>query len=240
MSVVFRKEVLLTPYISTNGYGIGYTSAKKRSVDKYFYWKINFSEIKHRKEIKGVNPRYPNQSEFIFGKINHVYPLSLSAGYHQKIVLKHNKKAIGIRYFYGAGVEIGILKPVFYQIELVYSQDSSRVFTDQFDPEHHNVNNIRERASWFKGFDHLGITPGVSAEAGFMVDFSRKPGRIQGVSLSANLKSFILPAETLAGESGRRFYLGFNLAYVWGKILNFKKYRNEAQQHKGWGMLKNY
>ncbi len=239
-SVFFRKEIIYQPQISTNGYGLGYISAKKRTIEKYIYWKINLCEIKHRKEIKGVNPRYPSQSEFVFGKVNHAYPISFNYGMQKKMVLKNNKKAIGIRYFYGAGPMIALMKPVYYQIELVYSQDSSSVFIDQFDPEFHNVNNIKERSGWFKGINEIGASPGISMEAGAMVDFSKKPGRIQGVSLSAGLYFFILPAEVLAGEPNRRFYFGFNLGYVWGTIKDYKNQTKPEPEHKGWGMLKKY
>ncbi len=239
-SVFFRKETIFQPRISTNGYGIGYMSAKKRTIDKYVYWQINISEIKHRKEIKGVNPKYPSQGEFVFGKVNHMYPVSFIYGMHKKIVLKNNRKAIGLRYYFGAGPSVALLKPVFYQIELVYSQDSSRVFIDQFDPDYHNVNNIKERSSWFTGIDETGASPGLLIEAGAMVDFSRKPKRIQGVSLSAGLYYFILPAEVLAGDSQRRLYFGFNLGYVWGKIKNYKNQNKKEPGHNGWSMLKKY
>lgn len=238
-SILFRKEVLWMPSISTNGYGIGFVSAKRRTLNSYLYWKISLNEIKHRKEIKGVNPKYPNQNQFIYGKVNHVYPLGFRAGFQKKLVIKENSRAIGVRYFYGIGVEMAILKPAFYQIELIYSQDSSVVITDQFDPEFHNVNNIKKRASWFKGADMLKIVPGVSLEAGMIVDFSRRSGRIHGVGLSANLQAFILPVEVLAGEPNRRLYFGFSLSYVWGKYFDYRSPENSNKKHNGWGMLKN-
>ena len=237
-SILFRKEILWMPEISTNGYGISYVSMKRRALDSYFYWKINLNEIKHRKEIKGVNPKYPNENQFIYGKVNHAYPLGFRVGYQKKIVIKQNPRAIGIRYYYGAGVEMAILKPAFYQIELIYSQDSSVIITDQFDPEFHNVNNIKERASWFKGADMLKIVPGGSLEAGLIVDFSRRPGRIHGVGLSANIRTFILPVEVLAGEPNRRIYFGFSLSYVWGKYFDYKTPEDSNKKHNGWGVLK--
>lgn len=237
-SIIMRKEVLWTPGISTNGYGIGYVSAKKRTLNSYFFWKISLNEIKHRKEIKGVNPRYPNQNQFIYGKVNHVYPIGLRAGFQRKIIIKQNRRAIGIRYFYGLGVELAILKPAFYQIELVYSQDSSVVITDQFDPGLHNVNNIKERSSWFKGIDMLNVAPGGSLEAGVIVDFSRRQGKINGVGLSGVLQSFVLPVEVLAGEPNRRFYFGFSLSYVWGKYYDYQSPEKSKNKHSGWGMLK--
>jgi hypothetical protein len=237
-SILFRKEVLWMPSISTNGYGISFVSAKRRTLNSYLYLKISFNEIKHRKEIKGVNPKYPNENQFIYGKVNHAYPFGFYVGFQKKLIIKENSRAIGLRYYYGIGAEMAFLKPAFYQIELVYSQDSSVIITDQFDPEFHNVNNIKERAPWFKGVDMLKIAPGGSLEAGVIVDFSRRPGRIHGVGISANIRTFILPVEVLAGEPNRRIYFGFSLSYVWGKYFDYQTPENANNKHSGWGMLK--
>lgn len=239
-SVFYRKEQIIQPYISTNGYGISFTSAKKRTIKDFFYWKISFSELKHRKEIKGVNPNYPGQSRFIFGKYNHAYPLAFSLGVHKKVILKNNRRAIGIRYYYGAGLEAAFLKPAYYQIELVYSQDSSRVLTAQFDPEKHNVNNIKERSPWFEGISETNIAPGGIFEIGAIVDFSGREGRVHGVGISSKLQYFLLPVEILAGESSRRIYFGFSLSYVWGKIVDYSDTGKSGEKHGGWGMLKKY
>ncbi|ALO16139.1 hypothetical protein L21SP5_02515 [Salinivirga cyanobacteriivorans] len=239
-SIFYRKEHIIQPQISTNGYGISFTSAKKRTIDNYFYWKISLSELKHRKEIKGVNPNYPNQRQFIFGKVNHAYPIGLSMGFHKKYILKNNARAIGIRYFYGAGIEAALLKPAYYQIELVYSQDSSRVLTAQFNPEKHNVNNIKERSSWFEGTAETNLAPGGKVEVGAIVDFSGKEGRIHGVGISSILQVFLLPVEILAGEPERRLYFGFSLSYVWGKFLDYSDTGKSGRNHSGWGMLKKY
>lgn len=235
---LYRRERLIEPGISTNGYGINLTIANKQKIDFYTYWQAGLSEIKHRKEIKGINPRYPNQNEFIYGKLQHLYPLSFRYGHIKKVVIKHKPNAIGIRFFYSAGIDIGILKPVYYNIELVYTQDSSKIITSQFDPEYHNVNNIRNRESWFKGINELNIAPGFSADIGFMVDFARVAGRIQGVGLSATAHAFILPAEILSQEPQRRLYFGFNLSYVWGKYQNTKFKTTKNSSHRGWDMLK--
>lgn len=239
-SFFYRQEKIIQPYINTNGYGISFTSAKKQTIEQYFYWKLSLSELKHRKEIKGINPNYPNQSQFIFGKLNHVYPLSFSVGFHEKFILKNNKRAIGIRYYYGAGVDAALMKPAYYQIELVFSQDSSRVITDQFDPDLHNVNNIKERSSWFQGLNETSIAPGVLVEIGAIVDFSGKKGRIHGVGLRSFLQSFLLPVEVLAGEPQRRFYFGFSLSYVWGKIIDLSDTGKSMKKHRGWDMLKKH
>lgn len=237
--IVNREEHLIMPHISTNGYGINFVYAKKRKLDRYFAFNFGIAELKHRKEIKGINPRYPNQNEFIYGKIHHAYPLRFGVGYHEKIVLKNSNKSIGIRYHYNAGIELALLKPVYYQIELVYSQDSSKTITTQFNSEYHNVNNIRNRTNWFKGIDQVKIHPGISIEAGMMVDFSRRQRHIQGVGISAIMRGFILPVEILEGEPQRRFYFGFSISYVWGKYSDYVTGNQSDNVNKGWNMLKN-
>ncbi|MDA3866945.1 MAG: hypothetical protein PF489_09410 [Salinivirgaceae bacterium] len=240
LDYVYRSERLFTPYIATNGYGISFTYLKKQKVERYFFYRVGLGELKHRKEIKGLNPRYPNQQRFIYGKSHHAYPVEAMIGKHRKVVLKNNSKAIGIRYYYGAGINIALVKPAYYRIELVYAQDSSITITEEFDPEFHNVNNIKNRASWFKGVSEVTVSPGFSVELGGLVDFSQRENRIHGVGVAINANFYIIPPKILATEHQQYFFVGFRLYYIWGKIKNRKVGSDKKIIHRGWGMLKKY
>lgn len=240
MQYVYRKERLFTPFISTNGYGISYLFLQKQTVRRYGFQKIGFSELKHAKEIKGVNPRYSSEQQFIYGKLYHAYPIEYSLGRLRKIVLKSSQRSIGIRYYYSGGVNLALLKPAYYEIEVVYSQDSSTTVIDKFDPEYHDINNIVRRVTWFKGLDELQLSPGVHFELGFMADFSRRHNRIHGVGISSYANVWVLPIQIIANGAGDYLHFGFRLYYIWGKFLEDSKGNTNSQQHVGWGMLKKY
>lgn len=240
---IFRKERLLSPYISTDGYGFNYTLLKKNTLNSYSFVRFGLGEIKNNKEIKGVNPRYPNQQRFVFGKVNHIYPIEFAIGKHHKVILKNNQRSVGIRYFYAGGIDLALLKPAYYEIELVYAQDSSINIIDQFDPDYHNINNIVRRVTWFKGLSDVSISPGVSFEFGVMVDFSRRQDRIHGFGISLHSNAWFLPIEIISKEKRDFLHLGFRLYYFWGRIIDDSKRhrRNERnKQNSGWGMLKKH
>lgn len=240
MQYVYRKERLFTPFISTNGYGVGYLFLQKQTVRRYNFQKIGFSELKHAKEIKGVNPRYSGEQQFIFGKLNHAYPIEYSLGRLHKIALKGSRRSVGLRYYYSGGIDFAVLKPAYYEIEVVYSQDSSTTVIDKFNPEYHDINNIVRRVTWFRGLDELHISPGFHFEIGFMADFSRRPNRIHGVGISSYANVWVLPIKIIANGADDYLHFGFRLYYIWGKFLEDSKGNSSIKQHVGWGMLKKY
>lgn len=240
LQYVYRKERLVLPFISTNGYGVHYSFLRKQTVHNYSFVKFGLSELKHAKEIKGVNPRYSGGQQFIFGKSNHVYPLEFGYGALRKIVLKSSRRSIGLRYYYTVGVDVALLKPAYYEIELVYSQDSSTTIIEKFNPEHHDINNIVRRMTWFRGLNEVQLTPGIHFEIGFMVDFSRRSNRIHGVGISSHANVWILPVEIIANGSKEYLHIGLRLYYIWGKFIEDSKGSESLKQQVGWGMLKKY
>jgi hypothetical protein len=195
----YNHELLAGGKVNTNGWSGSVYYLKKKNKLTNNLWQLNFSEIKHEKQIKqqGSNKAFPqlgNAGPYIFGKINNLYTLQLGYGKEKLLspdVLEGN---ISISFRYSGGLSLAMLKP--YYLKLIYVD-----YTQPGDPatlkqvkyssgnsDHFlNSGDVLSADKWSKGLDEIQYIPGLFAEACFVITPSKSKSFIQVVTLGANI-----------------------------------------------------
>ena len=177
--------------------------------------------MKHPKEFKSSNPYIYTQDRYVFGKLNSFFNIRTGYGLQRQIYEKYDKGGISIRRYFTTGISLGILKPVYY--EVLYPRDSIKV--EKFDPAKHQLGDILGRASFFKGFNEIHITPGINAKYGYTFEFSKRDEVFRALELGAMLDFFLLKPEILSLAKNNNYFLTLFLSYRFGRIVDsrFKK-----------------
>ncbi len=209
--------------LNSNGYGINYTYGKRLDGYRRATIAVDLCEIKHPKEIRTSNPYFDSQKKFVFGKMNNFYLLKLSFGIHKTVFDKFDKGGIGIGYHIQFGPDLGILKPVYY--EVLYPTSNPLLFTtekEQFSNSIHSTSDIYGKASYFEGINKSKLHLGGFARFTIDFDFGENDMFVNRLECGAQLDAFLKPMEIMANERNTRLYFAIFVGYRFGKILKTK------------------
>ncbi|MCX7861557.1 MAG: hypothetical protein N2449_01000 [Bacteroidales bacterium] len=220
--VVTTNEHSYLVSLNSNGFSASYQYGKridgfrKRTVD------IDFSYIKHPKEIRVENPYYQSQKKFVFGKLNTLFAIRSGMGKQKEIFSIFDKGGIAIRYHYSLGATLALLKPVYYEVV-----DSTKIYNNvqyiyisdkQFDYSIHQISDIYSRSSFFKGINETKFIPGLHLKGGFSFVFSEKYEAINAIEVGAIADVFVKPIQIMANEKKDRLFVTLYVGYRFGKI----------------------
>lgn len=209
--------------LNSNGYGANFTYGKRLDGFKRATITIFLCEIKHPKEIRTSNPYFDNRKKFIFGKVNNFYLLKLGFGIHKIIFDKFDKGGIGIGYHIQFGPNLGILKPIYYDVLYPTSNPTEFILeTEQFSNSIHSVSDIYGRSSYFEGMEHSKIHLGGFARLAIDFDFGERDMYANRLECGIQIDGFLKPMEIMANEKNTRLYFGIFIGYRFGKILQTK------------------
>ena len=227
--VGFRNEISGSVYLTSNGYGINFSYARRLDGFRKRLYTVDLAEIKHSKETKTSNPYLPNNNRFVYGKLNNFYNLRFGWGLQKEIFSKKDKNSVSIRYFYTLGPSLGMLKPIYYRT-LNSKSFYSEVETEKFDRDKHMRSNIVGEAAYLKGFDELKFSVGVNARAGFTFEFSEKKTAIHALEAGLIADFFMNKIEIMAVdkneynfmsklEQNEHLFIGLFVAFRFGKTI---------------------
>ena len=166
--IFYRNERSFGLMMNTNGLGAGFRYAKRVNARNKTIYEVGFSTIKHPKELK-INNNWDYRSRsFVFGKKNMFVCLQTGWGKQKEMFRKVDRGGISIRRYFSVGPELGILKPVYYEI-YNYMDD---VLTIEKFSEDTDRSNIYGRASFFKGIKEIGLVPGATGRIGVSFEYS--------------------------------------------------------------------
>jgi len=217
------NESTFALFLNSNGYGINYTYGKRLDGFRRATFSLDLTEIKHPKEIRTSNPYFDTQKKFIFGKMNNLYTLKVSFGFHKTVFDKFDKGGIGIGYHLQIGPNIGILKPIYYQV--LYPTSDPGVYsvqTEQFNYSIHRVNDIYGKASYFEGVEQTKLRLGGFARMTVDFDFGESDYFVNRLECGVQLDGFLQEMEIMATEKSSHLFLSVFVAYRFGKILETK------------------
>ena len=215
------NESTFAIFLNSNGYGINYSYGKRLDGFRRATFSIDLTEIKHPKEIRTSNPYLDNPKKFIFGKMNNFYTLKVSFGFHKIVFDKFDKGGIGIGYHLQIGPNIGILKPIYYQV--LYPTSIPGIYTlqtERFNYSIHRVNDIYGKASYFEGINKTQLRLGGFARFTVDFDFGESDFIINRLECGAQLDGFLQEMEIMATEKNSRLFFSIFVAYRFGKIIN--------------------
>jgi hypothetical protein len=221
--ILFRNESSFGLELTSTGWGLNYVYGKHLDNRNKDLFEIQLVEIKHPKEVKSTNPYYPNQKKFVFGKVNSFYNLRFGYGKQKKLFSKADKGGIEIRMFYTGGLNLGLVKPIYYEVV-----DSQFVVNDMyylvtetttFNPNIHSPYDIIARAGFLKGFNETKIVPGVYGSMGVGFEFSESDKVLNSLEAGVTVDLFPKSVEIMS-ERGKFYYVSLFVCYRFGKVKN--------------------
>jgi hypothetical protein len=227
--ILYRNEKSGSFFLSSNGWGLDYTFGRRINARNQIIYKAEFMNVKHPKEVKISNNYYSNQG-FIFGKLNTFFEFKGYFGKQHELFRKNDKGGISVRYYYGLGPVIGVLKPIYY--EVLYTRGISNEFysrIEKFNPSIHQ-SNIIGRASFFRGFDELSFVPGASLKSGLSFEYSRDDIKLHALEAAVAIDLFPKEIPIMATQHNSFFFLHLIVGYRFGKAIDI----GEAARSKTW------
>lgn len=167
--LVYEKEWSVGAMVHTNGYGLNFEKIKMRKDRNFELLDFNIYSIFHPKEISEPNPDNQGSRPYVYGKLNNL--IGINGGYGRRLVLadKWIYNGVKINLNYSLGPLIGMLKPVYYEIE-----SDALGGTNTF--ERFNPNDERQQSKivgtdFTKGFDHLSFLYGLHGKSSLSFDW---------------------------------------------------------------------
>ena len=114
--IFFRNEQSVGVLLNSTGWGLSLRYGKRINYLNKRLYEVDFSNIKHPKEIKTTNPYFPNNRGFVFRKLNLFMNLRAGMGHQREVFKKIDRGGIAIRYFGSAGPSLGFYKPIYYEV----------------------------------------------------------------------------------------------------------------------------
>jgi hypothetical protein len=231
--VVTGNEKSYAFLLNSNGWGLNYRYGKRLDGFRKRLIDVDFSYIKHAKEIKTQNPYYENQKRFVFGKLNSMFTLRVGVGLQKEIYSKFDKGGVAIKYFVGIGFTAGILKPVYYQIvdSSVVSNNERYIYVSdkKFDESSiHQVSDIYSRSSFFKGIGETKFKPGLNVKLGLSFVYSNIYDALNAIEAGVIVDGFTKEMPIMATEKNDKIFVSLFVSYRFGRVgIKNKKSKKE-------------
>jgi hypothetical protein len=225
--IILRNEQTFGVFLNSNGIGGDFSYFKRINARNHQMYQLGLMIVKHPKEVK-ISDSYYSQKSFVFGKQNFFLELRGQYGRSSEIFRKNDLGGVSIRYLYSIGPNIGILKPIYYEI-LYASGTTEGTYTqiEKFNTTIHG-SNILGRASFFKGVDEVKIIPGISVKMGFLFEYSRQDTEVNALEVGIGMDLFPKDVPIMATEANNFFFTNLYVGYRFGKVINI----SEAAQSK--------
>jgi hypothetical protein len=217
--VFYRNERTGGLLINTNGFGFSYREGKRLDYSNKRIVDIDLNILKSPKEIKLVNPYVVSGSSFIYGKLNNTFIFRGSLGHQHEMFRKMDLGGISVRYFYSGGAAIALTKPIYYNILYPAAGGTYEVRQEKFS-EGVQPSDIYSKASFFKGFNELGVIPGVFTKGGFGFEYSKEDKVIHTIELGASFEAFPKRIPVMAGDVNQALFLTLFISYRVGLVID--------------------
>ena len=217
--IFYKNEKTLGVQLNTNGWGLGYRYGDRINYFEKRNYEIDFSIIKHPKEIKSSSTFISSES-YVFGKLNYVFDLRLGYGKQNEMFSKRDPGSVAIRYFYSLGASVAIQKPIYYEILYPVSDSIYGVREEKFNADIHTSGQINGKTSFFDGIDEISLVPGAFFKAGINFEFSQSETLIHALEAGVMIQAYLSSLEIMDVDDNQQFYFTLFVRNGFGKILN--------------------
>ncbi len=227
--IVTYNENSIAFFFNNNGFSTQYRFGKRMDGYRKLIYDFDFSHIKHPKEVKVRNPYYDNQKRFVFGKLNTFMNFRGGIGIQKEQYSKQDKGGVSIKYYYQAGVSLGLLKPVYYEVVDSARFDNVRqeiilyIGNKKFSSDIHSISDIYGRSSFFKGFGELKPVPGGFVKVGISFEYSSSYQYINALEAGVICDFFASEVPIMDTEKNSRLFITLFIGYRFGKVGITKK-----------------
>lgn len=217
--------------LNTNGWGIflnkGYVKSEEKFSDLFYdirLFQVEFSEIKHTKEIKRTNTNLLGTIDaaprpFIFGKVNNFYTLKLGYGFRKMIAGKPETGNISVHWLYMGGISLGLLKPYYIDYADVtsgYVEKSIR-YTDSTKKQFVSQPNIIGSSGLSTGLSELSFVPGIHLKTGAHFDFALEKKKKLALETGFEFQYYSKAIELMAFQDAQSAFISFYASIEFGR-----------------------
>ena len=215
--ILFRKEQTGSIMVHSGGFGIGYHNGKSVTFLRKFMWEIEVLSIKHPKEYK-VSSYYQNSKNFIFGKLNSFYTIRGGVGQQHVLNRKPYWGGVEVRLFYYGGISLGITKAQYLNIVKIDEVTGNyKTVQERYDPAVHAITDIFSKGSFFKGFNYMGIYPGLYAKIGLSFEYGADEHFVKALECGVFADGFYKNVPIMAYQKNQFIFVNAYIGLHFGK-----------------------
>lgn len=219
-NVLMEKQWALGLLVHTNGWGLKFRYGKNRTALRLWMWEVEYSTYKSPKEIRVINPFYPDAKSYIYGKVNSVSFLRGGTGQQYILNRKPYWGGVQLSVLWMGGVTVGLAKPMYLYIIYPVSQYEYEIKEERYDPDNHFAEDIYGRGSFLSGLLELNFHPGIYARGGLEFEFGNKNKRPKALEVGACLDYTPIGISIMAYNPKQSLFLTIYLSFTFGKRYN--------------------
>lgn len=209
----FRKQSAFGIELRTNGYGIFYELGKRKSARYTNLYSIELTEIKHKKEEKSGGDFFSNS--FVYGKIYNFYQGKLGFGQQYILGQKGNKNGVAVTVSLQGGLDLGLLKP--YYVDIQDSAKTDRTVSYATDPDAYiSAVGVYGGSGFTKGFNEIKVKPGVFVKSALRFDFGRYNENLEAMEIGVSAEAFSQKIPLMILNDPKQFFVQMHIAIVFG------------------------
>ena len=215
-SVVYARQRSGGGSAFSNGFGVHYQFGKHIDGFKRGLYTFEYTIIRHPKEIKSVNPFFPEAKSYVYGKS---YGANLlRAGYGVKRVRfdKLRENGVQIATVWSVGPTLAILNPVYLDI-VAGDPPNQRIRVERYDPVKHNSAIIYGKSSFTNGLGQLQFVPGIHAKLGLNFEYAPDLEVIKALEVGVIFDAFVKELPIMAIEKNQQFLANLYVSLQFGK-----------------------
>ena len=211
----YKHEWSFGPLVHTNGFGGNLQFASESKNGNFQLVDISFYTCSHPKEIDQPNPDNQQSHSYVFGKLNSFF--CLNAGYGGKIVLAEKWVSNGVRISmnFTGGPVLGILKPVYYEIQSK-DQNGSSTF-EKFRPDDDDQHARTIGTDFWRGFKETGAIYGIHGKGSLSFDWGSGETHYFSLEAGCTVDAFPIEVPIFAYIKNQRVFANLFLAFTFGK-----------------------
>ncbi|MBV6485752.1 MAG: hypothetical protein KFKLKKLM_02349 [Flavobacteriales bacterium] len=213
---VYKRDKVFGGYVHTSGWGLNYRSSIYTSGFSKRSYEIEFTTIKHPKEIKTFSSILDNSNGYFYGKMNYLLAPRFSVGTHRTFISKQSVKGVEIAYVLHFGITTAYAKPIYLEVIIIDEENFPKTEFQRYDPDKHDRGDIVGKASFFYGFLKGRFYPGAHIKTALNFESSRQANRINAVEVGATLDAFLQNVPIMAETPNQQFFLNFYVGINFG------------------------
>jgi hypothetical protein len=214
--LVYSKQSIFGIQFRTNGYGAFYEIGRMKTNRKTTIFRLDFNETKSPKEEKLPNSGFIFGNSFVYGKINHFYPVTLGIGQQYILGQKGNKNGVVVSAIGEAGLSLGLLRPYYVEVSstgttkaVKYNSPDSALFLD--------ISRISGGAGLSKGWSEMKLKPGGFAKAAMRFDYGRFNEVVSGLEAGISMEVYSDKIPIMVYEKAKQFFFQGYISLLFGK-----------------------
>ncbi len=224
--ILFRNERIYGISANSNGYGFGYTMAKRINIHKKFIYEADINLVKHEKEKKSTFYYGESFKRYVYGKTNYAFNIRLGVGMQHVLFKKFDRNSVSVRFFYSGGFTNVFLKPIYYLVYDDVAKNDVWMIFEKNTPYWYIV----DRKPFYDAFNEIKLVAGLYAKTGFSFDFGKEDKILNILETGISFEAYPKKIKIMETENNPSFFPSVYIAYRWGKV--FSDYYLKEQDEK--------